>query len=129
MSTVSDHRLFPFRLWLLTTIIVGPILLSLGSTLYDSSYFNNSVNLGVIFLFIPFGLAFSLPTFMAVWLAHSSSARKLAPVLMKWLLIILAVIGVFVTFSLIGGSMAKTYSLFYAAAVVVSGLILRGWKS
>jgi hypothetical protein len=129
MATVPNNRLFPFRLWLLTTIIVGPVLLGLGSAFYDSSYFNNSANLGVIFLFIPFGLAFSLPTFSVVWLAHSSLAGKLSPVLIKWLLVFLAVIGVFVTFSLIGGSVAKTYSLFYSAAVVVSGLILQGWKS
>ncbi|NTS44024.1 hypothetical protein HRG84_24310 [Flavisolibacter sp. BT320] len=129
MATVPNNRVYPFRLWLLTTIIVGPILLGLGSALYDTSYFKNSANVGVSFLFIPFGIAFSIPTFMVVWLAHSSLAGKLSPVLLKWLLIFLAVIGVFVTFSLIGGSMARTYCLFYAAAVIVSGLILQGWKS
>ena len=129
MATVTNNRLFPFRLWLLTTVIVGPILLGLGSALYNSSHFNNPVNFSVILLFIPFGLAISLPTFMVVWLAHSSLIGKLSPVLLKWLLVFIAVIGVLVTFSLIGGSMAKTYSLFYSAAVVVAGLILQGWKS
>lgn len=129
MATVPNNRLYPIRLWLLTTIIVGPILLGLGGALYDASYYKNSANIGVIFLFILFGLAFSLPTFMVVWLAHSSLEGRFSPVLLKWLLVILAVIGVFVTFSFIGGSMARTYSLFYAAAVIVSGLVLQSWKS
>lgn len=129
MATVQNNRVYPFRLWLLTTMIVGPVLLGLGSALYDASYIKNSANVGVIFLFIPFGIAFSIPTFMVVWFAHSSLKGKLSPVLLKWLLVFLAVIGVFITFSLIGGSMARTYSLFYAAAVIVSGLILQGWKS
>jgi hypothetical protein len=129
MATVPNNRVYPFRLWLLTTIIVGPILLGLGGALYDTSYFKNSTHIGVIFLFIPLGIAFSIPTFMVVWLAHSALAGKLSSVLLKWLLVFLAVVGVFVTFSLIGGSMARTYSLFYAAAVIVSGLVLQGWKS
>jgi hypothetical protein len=113
----------------LTTMIVGPVLIGLEGALYDSRYFSNAANLGVIFLFIPFGMAFSLPTFMVVWLAHLSLAGIISPLLVKCLLIILAVVGVFVTFATIGGSMAKTYSLLYSIAVVVSGLILQRWKS
>ena len=110
-------------------MIVGPVLLGLGSTLYDTGYLRNSANIGVIFLFIPLGIAFSIPRFMVVWLIYSSLSGKFSPVLLKWLLVFLAVIGVFVTFSLIGGSMARTYSLIYAVAVIVSGLILQRWKS
>jgi hypothetical protein len=129
MAVITKSKLFPVRLWLLTTIIVGPILLCFGSALYDSTYFNKSANLGIIFLFIPFGLFFSLPTFIVVSLTHSLLSEKIATILLKWLLICVAVIGVLVTFSLIGGYMAKTYSLFYSAAVIVSGLILLTWKT
>ena len=125
MATVSTKRLFPVRLWLLTTIIVGPVLLCLASVLYDASFFNNAENLSVLFLFIPFGLAFSLPTFIVVWLVHFSLGGRYSPIIMKWLLIFLAIIGVFITFAIIGGSITGTYSLIYAGAVIISGLILR----
>ena len=129
MTAMNSNRFFPLHFWLLTTIIVGPILLSLGSALYNSNYFDNSANIGVIFLYIPFGLFFSLPTFLIVWLTYSILGQKLPPILMKLLLISLAVIGVLVTFSLIGGSTANANSLVYSIAVVLSGLMLRLKKS
>ena len=129
MAMIINNRLFPLHLWLLTTGIVGPILISLGSVLDDSTYFNNSANIGVIFLLIPFGLVFSIPTFLIVSLAHSSVAQKLTPLFMKLLIMSIAVAGVFISFSLIGGLMANTYSWYYASGVILSGLILRVKKS
>ena len=70
MTTVRNNRLFPFRLWLLTAMIVGPVFLG-WEVLCTIPVI--SADLCIIFLFIPFGIAFSLPTFMVVWLTHASS--------------------------------------------------------
>jgi hypothetical protein len=129
MERITSNRLFPLQLWLLTTVVVGPILLSMGNALSDSGYFKNSANIGVTFLFIPFGLFFSFPTFAIVWLTYSLMEKRLSPFLMKLLLMGVAIIGVIVTFSLIDGSMAKTYSLLYSASIGLSSLILRVTKS
>jgi hypothetical protein len=125
MALSTNKKFLPVYLWLLTTCIVGPILLLLGSGLYDSNYLKNPLNIGVVLLFIPFGMTFSLPTFLVVWLVHLMVGQTLTPILMKLLLISVSIAGIFITFLLIDGSMSISYSWYYAISVILSGLILR----
>jgi hypothetical protein len=125
MALSTNKKNLPVYLWLLTTCVVGPILLLLGSGLYDSNYLKNPINIGVVLLFIPFGMIFSLPTFLVVWLVHLIVGQTLTPILIKLLLISVSIAGIFITFLLIDGSMAMSYSWCYAISVVISGLILQ----
>ncbi|ANE52299.1 hypothetical protein SY85_19225 [Flavisolibacter tropicus] len=124
MTGVTYNKLFPLQLWVLT-IVLGPILLCIGGAVYDIGLLDNTKNLEVILLFIPFGLFFSLPTFLVVCLAYFLTQEKLPATFVRLLLIILAIIGVCVTFWLIEGSLAIPLSITYSLTVVISSLFLK----
>jgi hypothetical protein len=125
MATVHYNKLYALQLWLLTVLLVAPIVLGLTSMLNQANYLNNSANIGVIFLFAIMGLFFSLPTFLVVGLTYTLLHEKLSVVTIKLLVTVIAILGVFLTFWLIGGSMVKTYSLVYAGSILFANVFVK----
>ena len=120
----NPDRFYPLKVWATSVIAIGPILLFVTSAIDDPAYFKNPGNYFIPFLFIGFGLVFSLPTLLVCYITFMILSRRLhSPTLIKVIFIAVCIVGVFVTFLLIGGSEAAVYSLFYSASAVISSLI------
>lgn len=121
-----NNRRYPIKLWLVSTAIVAPVFLSLGASIYHSGYFERSSNLGVIFLFVAFGLLFSMPTFLIVMFAFMELSKRIKSILLLKIAInLVAIAGVFITFALLKINENKTlYTAVYCLSIIFSSIIL-----
>jgi len=75
---------------------------------------------------LAFSVAFSLPTFLVYLICfYFLSKKHSSPTLSKYILIAIAVTGVFVTMTIIKGSMSQDISLAYSLTALIVGLILK----
>ena len=73
-----------------------------------------------------FSLVFSLPTLLIYLISfYYLSKNNINPTVSKYLLIVIAATGVYVTMSIIGGSMSHEISIAYASTAVVVGMLLK----
>lgn len=118
MTTISIDKTYPFKHWV-TSLAVGP----LGLFIQDMVSGNNNLNdaVGIYILFVGFGIAFSLPVFLLYLLLFNLLTKNVNTVLpVKTILNLIAIIGVFVTIKLIGGTMmTTTLALYYSVALFV----------
>ena len=120
------NNIYPLQLWLTTITIVAPILLSIAAVINDYTYFKNSDNIGVIFLFIGLGLVFSFPMFMICFISFKLLVYKqVPPFFIKLILDLICIAGVVATFCIISGSMAFISSLIYSASIIISSLFYK----
>jgi len=113
---------YPLRHWL-TSLAIGPFIAFIYETI---SYKVPNDALGTYFLFVTFGLVFSLPTFILYVLTFNKLLQtKMSGWTIKVVLDIVAVLGVIVTFSLIKGSMTLKASIFYSVAILISSTFFR----
>jgi hypothetical protein len=123
------NKLYPLKVWLTTIVLIAPLLLFAGSLILDSSYYKSSDNYFILLLFIGFGLLYSLPTFLLCYLTFIISSHKLnSSLLIKTMFDAVCITGIFITFSLIGGSEATQYSFCYSASVIIASLLFRVFK-
>ena len=128
-DNLKTDKFYPLKVWLTTVVFIAPILLFVGNAIFDPAYFKNHDNFLIPFLFIGLGLVLSLPTLLLCYLVFSISSHKLnSSVLIKIIFIVVCVTGIFITFSLIGGSEAKVYSFFYSASVIISSISFKVYK-
>lgn len=133
MNITTDNfrinKLYPLKVWLTSIVIIAPFLLFIGSMILDSSYYKNPDNYFILLLFIGFGLLYSLPTFLICYLTFEISSYKTnSPLLIKALFNVVCITGIFITFSLIGGSEITQDGFFYSASVIISSLIFKVFK-
>ena len=103
--------------------------MSLVSLSEHRDYFDNPSNVGVIFLFIPFGLVLSFPTFAITFLTFTFAIRQFqSAIVVRLICLIVSVSGVVITFLLLKGSMAPTLTLVYSISVGLSSLVFRVYK-
>jgi len=126
MSKTMNDKSYTTKLWLLSTVVLAPLFLSVGASLYSPGYFNRSANLGVIFLFVAFGLVLSAPTFLVIALAFLELRKKYKSVFfLKTVIAVISIAGVFVTFTLIGINENKTlYILVYSLSILFASTVL-----
>ena len=120
MQQKSTNRFYPLRLRLFT-INITPVL-----SVFWNRLSNSNSNIEVILLFILFGLLFSAPTFMVVFLLYQSIRNSgLAVWILKSIIIVVAVIGMVVTLTMIGGSAMPALKWAYAISISIIGYFLK----
>lgn len=122
METQLKNKLYPVQLWLTSTIVIAPLLLVVIGLINDVK---NS-GLETIPLFMMFGLVLSIPVFLICLFAYRLLLQKdSSAILIKIVLAIITIVGVFITFIIISGSMAYMLSLVYSSSVIISSLFYR----
>ena len=90
-------------------------------TIENSKLMNDAV--GVYFLFVSFGLLFSLPTFILYALTYNAIIKTdKSNLTIKTILIALGILGVVVTFSLIKGTLIFKATIFYSIGLLIGSL-------
>jgi Sec-independent protein secretion pathway component TatC len=90
-------------------------------TIENSKLMNDAV--GVYFLFVSFGLLFSLPAFIIYALTYNAIVKTdKSNLTIKTVLIALGILGVVATFSLIKGALIFKASIFYSIGLIVGSL-------
>lgn len=118
------NKSYPVKLWL-TTVVTGPLLPAIYEVL-RSSQKDAASYLHIYPLFFLFGLFYSIPTFLLSYLVYNSMIKRTQSSLaIKTLLNLAIIAAVFLTFWIIGGSMAPTLSIAYSAAAVISSLFYK----
>ena len=114
---------YPIKHWL-TSLIIGPTIMIIYDTIDNSKLMIDAV--GVYFLFVTFGLFFSLPTFILYALTYNSIIKtNKSNLTIKTILNILGILGIVVTFSLIKGTLTMKASIFYSTALMIASLCFK----
>lgn len=114
---------YPVLLWLIT-VGLTPVLMVLLSLLSKTGNDDGS-EVAVAQLFIFFGFFFSFPAFLFFLMVfHSFRHSLLPPWVLKLIFIVAAIAGMWVTLSLIGGSMIPELRWQYGSVILVVGLLL-----
>jgi Sec-independent protein secretion pathway component TatC len=114
---------YPIKHWL-TSLVIGPTIMIIYDTIYNSKLMNDAV--GVYFLFVAFGLFFSLPTFILYALTYNSIIKTdKSNFTIKTILIVLGILGIVVTFSLIKGTLTMKASIFYSIGLIIGSLFYK----
>lgn len=121
---------YPFKHFL-TTLLIGPLM----PVFFDAkSYPEGPPAIPEFFmsvletypLFLIFGFAFALPTFILYYVSYKQIVRTAIPdVISKMLLNTEAITGLIITFKIIGGEFAPTAALSYSISVVLSSLFFK----
>lgn len=109
--------------WSLTLIVAPGIILAYQAV--ATSYKMNET-VGIYFLFVLYGMVFSLPTLALYLLAYNYLVKSGWPnVVIKAGLNTVAVLGIVITFQILGGSISTLASVCYASAVVFVSLFFK----
>jgi Sec-independent protein secretion pathway component TatC len=105
--------------------MAGPLILCIQDIVSGNNNLNDAV--GFYILFVAFGFVYSLPVFLLYLLLFNLLIKKTASILIiKTVLNLTAIIGVFVTIKLIEGTMmTPTLALHYAIALIICSLIYK----
>jgi len=125
----KTNNWYPVQVWLMTFVILGPVLL-LFSWLKDVHAFPNFIpELVLMLLTMIYGLIFSLPVLVVGFLIFKLLAHEnYSELFIKLILSIFSVIGIFVTLHF-----ATPYAMFaaylcYSLAFIISCIIMNPFK-
>lgn len=111
---------YPIKHWL-TSLTLGPLIMIIYDMVDNSKLMNDAG--GIFFLFLVFGLLFSLPLLVLYALTYNFLTKNIKSNLMiKVILNLLGVLGIVITFSLIKGSMTVMASVFYSIGLIIASL-------
>lgn len=114
MKMTFTENPYPYKHWL-ASLVMGS-LIGLGSSL--------SLDLFLVYLMMSF--VFSLPVMVVYLIAFSLlSKSSFSPFILKILLNLVAIAGVVITLSLIGGEAAAITAIIYSSALVISSFFFR----
>jgi hypothetical protein len=120
---------YPIKIWLMSIAFFGPIVMSIMSLWEHRDYLDNPSNIGLIFLFVPFGLVLSLPTLTITFLTFVFAIRQFqSAIVIRLICLTVSVLGVFITFLLLKGSMAPMLTWVYSISVTLSSFLFRVYK-
>ena len=121
------NKFYTLQSWLVSIIVVGPILMFLFNHSYHDDLFDIY---DLLSLSIVFGLIFSVPTFIVYHAFFKFLTKKLYPSLkIKVALNTVAIIGVFITFQIMNGSRATVGSAIYSGSIIIVSLIFKVYKT
>jgi Sec-independent protein secretion pathway component TatC len=116
------NKIYPFQLWLTSVLVIAPIIIIVANLINS----RNIEELGVLPLFIAFGIFFSLPVLLICYFTYRLLIKRTSSALLiKIIINTITIIGVFTTFYVISGSMALILSLVYSGSVVISSLLFK----
>jgi hypothetical protein len=119
------RRSFLIKHWL-TTLILAPFLPSLYDLFFPSIKGQVISLLELYPVTVLMSLFFSLPTFALYYFLFVLLDRKnVSPLVAKILLISISMVGITITFLLIGGSYSIVSMIAYSVSVLISGLLYR----
>jgi hypothetical protein len=109
---------YPLKHWA-TTLSIGPLLAIIYDSISNSGLITGGIQ--IYFLFVIYGVVFSLPvlllyTLMFNWITKTNKSD----IVIKTFLNVFTIGGVFLTFSLIGGSISMMASIAYSVAVLLA---------
>lgn len=106
--------------WGSSIVFIAPLLFLIIGWLHE----DYETGFEVIPLFVLFGLLLSLPALAISYIFFTFLSQKTSSgILLKSLTNLIIIISIFLTFRLIGGSMALLSSLVYSGSVVLASLI------
>ena len=116
---------YPY-LHLLITLIVAPFMPALYGLIFNPIQ-GQVIELHEVYLITFFvSVFFSIPSFILyLWFFSYLSKKKINLVLKKMILICCTVVGIVITFLVIGGSLNLTLILAYSVAAIITGTVLR----
>jgi len=132
MEIHSANNWFPLKIWVLTVVVIGPILYSI--LIYFSkpvSLFPSNEIIIVLRTAILFGLLFSLPVFGIYFLLYKLlTSKNKSPFFIKVFLTAISILGMYITFFIMsaGSNINFYYTLPYPISVIISSLILKVYK-
>lgn len=122
MAAIIRNNKYPFQLWLTSVAGLAPLLFIAIGIIEKS----NNVGLESIPAFVMIGLLFSLPMLALCYVIYMVLIRKLASaILIKVIVNLITIAGIFLTFHLIKGSMALMLSLIYSVSVILASIFYR----
>ncbi|MCD6068290.1 MAG: hypothetical protein K0S33_3116 [Bacteroidetes bacterium] len=115
---------YPYKHWL-TSLVIVPFILLIGDLISGNNTLNNA--LAVFVLFILFGLVCSFPVFAIYLLVFNVLIRKTNSVfIIKAILNVITIAGVFITVKLIGGTMMTVVlAAYYSGAIIICSLFYK----
>ena len=114
---------YPYKHWL-TSLVVGPLLMIIYEIIFDPGPMVGVVE--TYFLFLTFGLFFSVPVFLLYLLTFNQLTKKInSNLTIKTILNTVGVIGIIVTFLIIKGSMAMMLAISYSVTLIISSVFYR----
>ena len=117
------NKNYPLYNWI-TTIIIGPILF----TVYEILFKNESISsmLEMIPLFILMGIIFSIPVLILNILIFNLLSKIItSKIFMKFILTVVGITGVVVTFKIIGGTLSNNLTIYYSIAIILSSIFVK----
>ena len=124
---IFQNPLYPFKHWL-TSLAIAPLLLFIFAAL--KSTINSSADTFAYYiLFVAIGFIWSFPTFIVYYFLYIFLVKKrTSPLLIKIILDIEAVLGMFITLKLTGGTAIPDMYAPYFIAIVISSFFYRTEK-
>lgn len=120
---------YPFQVWLTTIAIVAPLIITLHGVL-QSNYHFSTVDVTFLFGTVPLGLIFSLPVFIIHYVLFIFLTKKRLKTLgIKLTLCITCLIGVFLTFHIIGGTSEHNFRILYSTSVILPSFIFKVYQN
>ena len=129
MENRSANNWYPLQVWFLTIVIIAP----LETIIYNRFFTENIAPLADrytwIILLVSFGLFFSFPVLIIYYLLFSLLIKKkIRPLVIKFILYLFSITGIYLTFALIHGSMVNLLSMIYSASVILPSFIFKIYR-
>src|SRR5438105_3640592 len=100
---IFQNPLFPFRHWL-ASLTIAPLLLFIFKAIRSTIEYSGDT-FGLYIVFVAIGFLFSFPTFVVYYFLYLFLVKKrTSPLLIKIILDAEAILGMFITLKLLGGS-------------------------
>lgn len=124
MTIFFTSNTYPYKHWL-TSLAVGALILFIIDIVSGNNNLNDAV--GMCILYAVFGFIFSIPVFILYLLLFNLLIRKSNSVLMiKTILNSIAIVGLFITIKLIGGTMmTPKFASYYSVILIVCSLFYK----
>ncbi len=126
MGILFTNNTYPFKHWM-TSLALSPLIILSEAVVFSQNLQINSDTIGLYMLYVAFGLFFSLPVFIAYLLIFNLLMRTAkSTFLIKMTLNLIAVIGVFITIKLLGGTaMTTSVAVMYSMAIIASSFFYK----
>ncbi len=120
------HPLYPMKVWLTALFLVAPFCLWLKNSIHYGDFRISLDDLSFVFLLGVVGSILSLPVYGILFLTFRLLTRKnVSTAHIRWILDILCVLGIFVTFKLIDETPDMVTALCYSFSVIIASLLYK----
>lgn len=109
--------------WIIT-IIIGPILLSLHEILFKNQSIISMLELIPLFIFM--GITCSIPVLILHIITFNLLTKFISSkILMKFILTVVGITGISITFNIIGGTLSDRLTIYYSIAITLSSIFVK----